>query len=85
MRAFPDAVVGLDALTQHAVHDHVVSEDELRDEERELIVARIEMGLTYAELAQATGKPSMDAARMAVSRALVRLVEEMDEASARFD
>ena len=73
------------AIGTEAVERYEAALARLRDEERELIVARIEMGLTYAELAQATGKPSMDAARMAVSRALVRLVEEMDEASARFD
>jgi len=48
------------------------------DEDRELIVARIEMGMSYEEVAHATGKPSVDAARMAVSRALVRLAAEMD-------
>lgn len=50
----------------------------LRPEERELIIGRAEIGLTYPELAEATGKPSPDAARMAVARALVRLAEEMD-------
>ncbi len=41
------------------------------------MIARVEMGLTYAELAAATGKPSAGAARMAVSRALLRLVEDL--------
>ncbi|HXH07746.1 MAG TPA: sigma-70 family RNA polymerase sigma factor [Vicinamibacterales bacterium] len=50
----------------------------LRPEERELIVARVEMGDSYAQIAEALGKPSADAARMAVARALVRLAEEMD-------
>lgn len=50
----------------------------LRPEERELIIGRAEIGLTYPELAEATGKSSADAARMAVARALVRLAEEMD-------
>jgi RNA polymerase sigma-70 factor (ECF subfamily) len=49
----------------------------LREEERDLIVARIELGLSYAEIALHLGKPSPDAARMAVTRALVRLAEEM--------
>jgi RNA polymerase sigma-70 factor (ECF subfamily) len=49
----------------------------LSEADRELVIARVEMGLTYAELATATGKPSPDAARMAVSRALVRLAEEL--------
>jgi RNA polymerase sigma-70 factor (ECF subfamily) len=45
--------------------------------EREAIVARIEMGRSYAEVAEAIGKPTADAARMTVSRALVRLAEAM--------
>jgi len=49
----------------------------LRPEEREAIVARIEMDGSYQEVARALGKPSPDAARMAVSRALLRLAEEM--------
>jgi DNA-directed RNA polymerase specialized sigma24 family protein len=32
---------------------------------------------SYEEIAQLLGKPSADAARMAVHRALVRLAEEM--------
>jgi len=49
----------------------------LREEERDLIVARIELGLSYAEIALHLEKPSPDAARMAVMRALARLAEEM--------
>lgn len=45
--------------------------------ERELIVARVELGMTYQEVARHLSKPSTDAARMAVVRALVRLSEEM--------
>ena len=54
----------------------------LTEEERELVVARIELGLTYAEMASVLGRPSPDAARMAVGRALVRLAEEMGGATA---
>lgn len=49
----------------------------LSPEEQEAIVARIEMAGTYQELAEVLGKPSADAARMAVGRALVRLALEM--------
>jgi len=49
----------------------------LRPEDREAIVARVEMDGTYQDVAQALGKPSADAARMAVGRALLRLAEEM--------
>jgi RNA polymerase sigma-70 factor (ECF subfamily) len=49
----------------------------LRDSERELIVARLELGMTYEEMADALGKPSWNAARMAVVRALIRLATEL--------
>ena len=45
--------------------------------DREAIVARVELGGTYDEVAVALGKSSADAARMAVGRALVRLAEGM--------
>lgn len=49
----------------------------LRPEDREALVARLELGCSYEEMASALGKPSADAARKAAQRALVRLVEEM--------
>jgi RNA polymerase sigma-70 factor (ECF subfamily) len=49
----------------------------LKPEKQQTIITRIEMSLSYAEIAEALGKPSPDAARMAVSRAIVRLAEEM--------
>ncbi len=52
----------------------------LRAEDRELIVARVELGLDIAELTAAFNKPSPAAARKAVARALMRLAHEMDPA-----
>lgn len=49
----------------------------LRPEEREAIIARVEMDYSYAELAEILGKPTPDAARKAAQRALLRLAEEM--------
>lgn len=49
----------------------------LRPEEREALIARLELGCSYEELAEALGKPTADAARKAAKRALVRLAEEM--------
>jgi RNA polymerase sigma factor (sigma-70 family) len=46
-------------------------------EEREAVVGRIELGLSYDELALALDKPTADAARKAAQRALVRLAGEM--------
>ena len=49
----------------------------LRPEEREAIIARVEMDYSYADLAEILGKPTADAARKAAQRALLRLAEEM--------
>ena len=50
---------------------------ELKPEDRELVIARIEMGYDYDELADAFDRPTADAARKALQRAMVRLVEAM--------
>jgi RNA polymerase sigma factor (sigma-70 family) len=52
--------------------------ERLRPEDKECIVARMELGFTYEELAAWTGKPSSEAARKAAQRALLRLAEEME-------
>ena len=49
----------------------------LKPEDREAIIARIEMGCPYPEVAALLGKPTIAAAQMAVSRALARLAKEM--------
>ena len=50
---------------------------ELRPDERQGIVARIELGFSWSEVAEALGKPSVPAAQMAVGRALVKLAKGM--------
>lgn len=67
-----EAAIGAEALERYEA-----ALARLRPEEREAIVARVEMDGSYQDVAQALGKPSADAARMAVSRALLRLAEEM--------
>jgi RNA polymerase sigma factor, sigma-70 family len=49
----------------------------LSPEDRTAVVCRIEMGMPYKEIADELGRPSADAARMAVARALVRLSREL--------
>ena len=66
-----------EAIGREAVDRYENALTRLRPEEREAIIARVEMGYTYEELAEALGKPSPDAARKAAERALVRLAEEM--------
>ncbi len=49
----------------------------LSSTDRELVVARFDLGYSYEQIAFMLGRPSPDAARVAVSRALVRLAREM--------
>jgi RNA polymerase sigma-70 factor (ECF subfamily) len=51
----------------------------LRPMEREAIVARLELQQSYEEVALALGKPSADAARMLVARAVKNLIKAMDD------
>jgi RNA polymerase sigma factor (sigma-70 family) len=75
------------AETTRSLQEHLIGRGEveayeaalarLPEKMREAVVLRMEMGLTYAQVADALGGPSPNAARMLVSRALVRLAEEM--------
>jgi RNA polymerase sigma-70 factor (ECF subfamily) len=66
-----------EVIGREAVERYEAALAALRPEEREAIVARVEMDGSYEQVARALGKPSADAARMAVSRALLRLAQEM--------
>jgi len=50
----------------------------LENADRELLVASLELGYSYEQVALATGRSSPDAARMAIRRALLRLAKEME-------
>jgi RNA polymerase sigma-70 factor (ECF subfamily) len=69
-----------EAIGRQAVEDYEEALGRLKPEEREAIIARVEIGYTYEELAEALGKPSAEAARKAARRALLRLAEEMNRA-----
>jgi RNA polymerase sigma factor (sigma-70 family) len=70
-----------EAIGREAVERYEHALQRLKAVEREAIIARVEMGYTFEELAQALGKPTPDAARKTVHRALVRLAEEMNRAA----
>lgn len=65
------------AISAEGIERYEAALASLRDEDREAIVARLEMGYSYEEVAVMLGKPSPDAARVAVSRALIKLSEAM--------
>ncbi len=69
------------AIGSEAVERYEGALQRLTVEEREAIIARVEMGYTYEELAEALDKPTPEAARKAAHRALVRLAEEMERAA----
>ena len=74
-----DAVSPLEeAIGSEALARYDAALERLTVEEREAIIARVELGLSHREVAEALGKPSADAARMTVARALARLAREMD-------
>jgi RNA polymerase sigma factor (sigma-70 family) len=66
-----------DAIGREAVEAYEQALQQLKPEEREAIIARVELGYSYEELAVALNKPTADAARKAAQRALVRLAKEM--------
>jgi RNA polymerase sigma-70 factor (ECF subfamily) len=49
----------------------------MNPDERQAVIARVEMGMSYDEIAALLDKPTANAARMTVVRALLRLAEEM--------
>ena len=66
-----------EAIGREAVERYEEALSRLKPEDREAIIARVEMDYSYEELAEALGKPSPDAARKTAQRALVKLAEEM--------
>jgi RNA polymerase sigma-70 factor, ECF subfamily len=69
------------AIGQQALENYEAALQRLRPGDREAIILRIELGLSVPEVAQALCKPSVAAAHMAISRALVRLTKEMSHGS----
>jgi RNA polymerase sigma factor (sigma-70 family) len=72
-----DRLIGAEQLAQY---DEALLR--LRPIDREAIVGRLELHYSYQELAVLLDKPSPDAARVAVTRALARLVDEIRSTAA---
>ncbi len=66
------------AIGREAMQAYEAALAELSDAQQEAVILRVEFGYTFSEIAEATGSPSANAARMTVARALVRLGEAMD-------
>jgi RNA polymerase sigma-70 factor (ECF subfamily) len=67
-----EAAIGADVLARYERALERIDRDD-----RELLHLRIELDFSYEEIAAMTGRPSRDAVRMAVQRALARLAETM--------
>lgn len=83
MAELPDTVANRDpsplelAIGAENLDRYEAAVDRLPQADQEAIIGRLELQYAYEELAVVLGKPSPDAARMAVTRALKRLAEEM--------
>jgi RNA polymerase sigma-70 factor (ECF subfamily) len=77
--AMPDAAASPleQAIGRQTLEKYESALDRLSSQDRDAIVSRIEFGMSYAEVAAALGKPSAEAARKTVVRAIERLIEEM--------
>lgn len=63
------------AIGRELVESYEAALATLPEEQREAVIMRIEFGYTYPEIAEALGKPSANAARMVVARALLQVGE----------
>ena len=68
------------AIGREGVERYDAALQKLRPADREAIVGRLELQYDYKELAALLGKPNANAARVAVTRALARLMEQFDDA-----
>jgi RNA polymerase sigma factor (sigma-70 family) len=83
LRSLPETLEGArpspleEAIGSEAMEAYEAALDCLTEDQREAVVLRIEMGLSFQDVAEATESPSADAARMLVARGLARLSERM--------
>lgn len=68
-----EQVIGLEQMERYQRALETMSE-----EQQQAVLLRLEFGYTYAQIAEALGKPSPDAARMTVVRALAELAQLID-------
>lgn len=73
------------AISADTLADYEAGLEQLDEQRRQAVVLRLEFGLSYGEIAAELDLPSEDAARMKVSRALVRLAELMQPPGASED
>ena len=67
------------AIGGESIEQYESALDRLTDVDREAVILRLEFGYSFQEIADMLGKPSADATRMAVGRALEMLATLMSE------
>jgi DNA-directed RNA polymerase specialized sigma24 family protein len=77
----PNATPLEEAVGAEALRRYEDALSTLREDDKDAIIARVDLECSYEEIAELLGKPSVAAARMMVGRALVRLAEAMRNAS----
>lgn len=82
-RATTEASPLEEAIGSQALQRYEAALARLSPAEREAVVARVELDYSYEEIAAALARPSAEAARMAVRRALLRLAREMQREARR--
>jgi RNA polymerase sigma-70 factor (ECF subfamily) len=75
--ASPESSPLQEALGAEVFERYEAALEKLSEPEREGVIARVELGCSYQEIAFLLGKASADAARMTIARALARLAELM--------
>jgi RNA polymerase sigma-70 factor (ECF subfamily) len=79
----PDNSPEVKAIQAEALECYERALASLKNEESQALVLRVELGFDYQAIATQLGKPSADAARMAVTRAMVRLADKMGQSRPR--
>lgn len=70
-----------EAVGPHELRRYEEALARLEPEEREAVIAQIELGYPYEQMAHALGRPSAEAVRVALRRALIRLAGLMGHAA----
>jgi DNA-directed RNA polymerase specialized sigma24 family protein len=69
------------AVDRRSYERYESSLQKLTDEDREAVIARIELDFPYSKIARILGKPSPEEARATVIRALLKLAEQMESST----
>ena len=73
----PDPSPLEEAIGLQALERYEAALQRLKPSDRDAIILRVELGCSLTEVAEALGKPTPNAAYVAIRRAIVRLVKEM--------